>query len=109
MSLRIGEAGIARARADTEGMRPFYARVTGVTEIAPGIPHCPRAVQLAPASEQTRRKPVTQSHGAPKGLAGPPGAFTVVCDRKGRVPPMKPAWHEVVASLETSLARGSHG
>ena len=23
--------------------------------------------------------------------------------------PMKPAWHEVVASLETSLARGSHG
>jgi diguanylate cyclase (GGDEF)-like protein len=52
---------------------------------------------------------VTQSYGAPMGFAGPPGAFTVVCDRKGRVPPMKPAWHEVVASLETSLARGSHG
>jgi diguanylate cyclase (GGDEF)-like protein len=52
---------------------------------------------------------VTQSHGAPQGLAEPPGAFTVVRDRKGRVPPMKPAWHEVVASLETSLARGSHG
>lgn len=52
---------------------------------------------------------MTQSHGAPKGFAEPPGAFTVVRDRKGRVPPMKPAWHEVVASLETSLARGSHG
>lgn len=51
---------------------------------------------------------MTQSHGAPEGLAEPPGAFTVVRDRKGRVPPMKPAWHEVVASLETSLARGSH-
>ena len=51
---------------------------------------------------------MTQSHGAPKGFAGPPGAFTVVRDRKGRVPPMKPAWHEVVASLETSLARGPH-
>jgi diguanylate cyclase (GGDEF)-like protein len=52
---------------------------------------------------------VTQSHGAPEGLAEPPGAFTVVRDRKGRVPAMKPAWHEVVASLETSLARGSQG
>ena len=28
---------------------------------------------------------------------------------KAGVPPMKPAWHEVVASLETSLARGVHG
>ena len=60
-----------------------------------------------------RAKPAQAGDAEPRGPGGVRRAARSLhgrCDdRKGRVPPMKPAWHEVVASLETSLARGSHG